>query len=122
MKLPRWFWITAGWFWIAVGFVGIFLPVLPTTPFLILAAFCFSKGSPKLHGWLLSHPRLGPPLQDWEKRGVIRLPIKILATFMVLTGLGIMHWRLQNLPWYLPWAGTLLIAVGMIYVWRRPSR
>ncbi|MGI9520550.1 MAG: YbaN family protein [Hyphomicrobiaceae bacterium] len=47
------------------------LPLLPTTPFLLLAAFCFQRGSPRLHRWLISHPRFGPPLRDWQMHGAI---------------------------------------------------
>ena len=66
--------IAAGWISLALGLIGILLPVLPTTPFVILAAFLFSKGSPRLHGWLVSRPYLGRLVLDWERHGVIRKP------------------------------------------------
>ncbi len=56
----RWLLITAGWLSIVLGVIGIFLPLLPTTPFLLLAVTCFARSSEKFHGWLLNHKYLGP--------------------------------------------------------------
>jgi uncharacterized protein len=60
-----------GWLMVATGIVGAFLPVLPTTPFLLVALWCFSKSSPKLESWLLSHPKFGPSLRNWREKGAI---------------------------------------------------
>src|SRR5690349_5075190 len=64
-------WLALGLGAVVLGFIGIFVPVLPTTPFLILAAACFARSSPRLEGWLLDHPRFGPPLRDWRERGAV---------------------------------------------------
>lgn len=64
-------WIAAGLTSLALGIVGIALPVLPTTPFVILAAFCFARGSQRLNAWLINHPRFGPGLVAWQKHGAI---------------------------------------------------
>lgn len=67
---PRWqrlLWIAAGCASLLAGLVGIVLPLLPTLPFVLLAAFCFSRGSTRLENWLLTHPRLGPPIQAWRR-------------------------------------------------------
>ncbi len=68
-----------GWLMVATGIVGAFLPVLPTTPFLLLALWCFSRSSPKLEAWLLTHPRSGPSLRRWRERGAIARKAKIAA-------------------------------------------
>ncbi len=72
-------WRIAGLIALALGILGIFLPLLPTTPFVLLAAFCFSKGSQRLHDWLLAHPRLGPPIAEWRDHGAISRKAKWLA-------------------------------------------
>lgn len=75
----RLFWRLAGLISLALGVLGIFLPLLPTTPFVLLSAFCFSKGSQRLHDWLLAHPRLGPPIAEWRDHGAISKKAKWLA-------------------------------------------
>lgn len=63
----------------ALGFIGAFLPIMPTVPFLLLAAFCFEKGSPRLHKWIMEHKTFGPPLMNWREHRVIRPRAKIMA-------------------------------------------
>jgi uncharacterized membrane protein YbaN (DUF454 family) len=68
---PAWLravWLLGGALALATGVVGIFLPLLPTTPFVLLAAFCFARGSPRWEAWLLAHPRFGPLVRDWRER------------------------------------------------------
>lgn len=62
-----------------LGVIGAFLPVLPTTPFMILSALCFSKSSKKMHSWLTSLPYFGSAIIDWEKNKVIRPRAKLAA-------------------------------------------
>jgi uncharacterized membrane protein YbaN (DUF454 family) len=73
-----------GFLCLFLGVIGIFLPILPTTPFALLAAFFFSRSSEKLHAWLLNQKHLGPVISNWEKHGVIRKPAKITATIMMV--------------------------------------
>lgn len=75
----RLFWLLAGGFAVMMGILGIILPLLPTTPFLLLAAFCFARGSERLHHWLISHKVLGPPIRDWENHGAISSRAKRMA-------------------------------------------
>jgi uncharacterized protein len=88
----RYVWIGLGFLNVALGVAGAFLPVMPTTGFLIMAAFCFAKGSPRLHAWLMNHPRFGPPLQDWQQYGAIsrkakRLAVSMMAASFMITAL-----------------------------------
>lgn len=70
----------AGLLFLAIGIVGAFLPLLPTTIFLILAAGSFAKSSPKLEAWLLDHPTFGPSIRRWRDTGAIAPKAKALAT------------------------------------------
>lgn len=64
---------------VGLGIAGIFLPLLPTTPFMLLALICFSKSSPELHHWLLNHPVLGKTLRDYLEHRAIKLKTKVFA-------------------------------------------
>ncbi len=68
-----------GWLFVIIGAIGIFLPVLPTTPFLLISLWAFSQSSERFHDWLYNHRIFGPPLQNWTKYGVIPLRAKIIA-------------------------------------------
>lgn len=83
-KIRNFLFITLGSVFLLIGILGIFLPLLPTTPFLILTAICYNKGSSKFHSWLIQHRFLGPPILDWQKNRVIQIKYKILATSMML--------------------------------------
>lgn len=72
-------WLILGFLSIACGIAGVLLPLVPTTPFLLLAAFSFARSSPRLHNWLVTHPRLGPPIADWNAHGAINRRAKIVA-------------------------------------------
>lgn len=72
-------WLTFGLLSTACGIAGVVLPLVPTTPFLLLAAYAFARSSPRLHNWLLTHPRLGPPIANWNAHGAIDRRAKISA-------------------------------------------
>ena len=117
----RLFYLAAGWLCVALATAGALLPVLPTTPFLILAAGAFARSSPALARRLYRHRRFGPLLRDWERYGVIPLKAKLLATVMMglsLTWLGTRP-GVGALTWLL--TGSLM-ACGLAYVWSRPHR
>ena len=104
----------------ALGILGIFLPLLPTTPFLLLAAFCFMRGSPRLHAWLMSHRILGPYLRDFQEGRGIPLRSKCVALGLMWPSLALSAWIMP-----LPWARWLLLIPGIgvtIYLWRQPTR
>ena len=79
----RTLWLAAGVASLALGIVGIVLPLLPTVPFVILAAYCFSRGSRRWEQWLLDHPKLGPIVRDWREHHAVPLRAKQLATGMM---------------------------------------
>ena len=77
-----------GWLSFVIGLIGAFVPLLPTTPFILMSAWCFNKSSERFHNWLLSLPYLGPPVEEWSKYKVIRLRAKILASLLIVTAVG----------------------------------
>ncbi len=112
--------MAAGLAWVALGLLGLFLPLLPTTPFLLLAAGCFARSSDRLHGWMLGHPRLGPLVRDWEAHGAIRPHAKSTATLAIL-GSGALSLSLLRMPW-ISRAGILLTLAGVLgFIWTRPE-
>lgn len=79
-------WIAIGFIALGLGALGALLPLLPTTPFVLLAAFAFGKGSPRLHAWLEAHRVFGPVIRDWRDRGAIARRHKAMAcSMMILT-------------------------------------
>lgn len=116
----RYVYLVLGLVFVALGFIGIFLPVLPTTPFLILAAACFARSSPRLENWLLSHPRFGPLLRAWREHGAIPRKAKMMA--LAGTSLGFLMFWAGSKPGPLLMAAVALVMLsGLAYVFSRPS-
>lgn len=115
----RFIWAGLGLLCLLLGVVGIVLPLLPTVPFLLLAAFLFARSSERLHNWLLSHPRLGPPIEDWQSRGAINPAAKRLATISIVVVFGI-SLAMGLRPLILGIQAATLSCV-LIFIWTRPS-
>ncbi|MDQ7004891.1 MAG: YbaN family protein [Ghiorsea sp.] len=75
--------IIIGWFFVLLGLVGVLLPILPTTPFMIIAAGLFSRSSPRFHQMLLNNRWFGEVLRNWEEHGVVSRHIKMRATLLI---------------------------------------
>lgn len=113
--------VAAGLLALGLGLIGVVLPGLPTTPFVLLAAACFAKASPRLHRWLTQHRYLGPMVRDWEAHRSMPLRIKWLSTTLMLTMVALSAWQFMGRPWL----QALLITLGLIgawVVWRIPTR
>ena len=120
--LIRWLWLTAGGFFLLLGVIGAFLPVLPTVPFVLLAAVCFTRGSKKLHHWLRNHPRFGPPLRDWEDGHCIPRRARNLALIMMWTSLSVSAWLMYPRLGWLTWLLPATAAAVSVYMLRLPLR
>ena len=120
-QLRNYIYTFLGFFFLVVGIIGLFLPVLPTTPFLLLTAYFFSVSSPRFHNWLLNHRYFGPPIRDWEKNRMIRTRNKILATVMIF-GSSVIVLNLDRIPLFGKIGYTITIAITLTYIWTRKGK
>ena len=103
---------------LAVGVVGIFVPLLPTTPFVLLAAVCYSRGSERFHTWLHHHPRFGPMIHSWQEHRAIGFRAKIVATIMVVVSISYSWYRIHR-PWDL--IALIIGATVLTFILSRPT-
>lgn len=104
-------WLLIGLSATAAGIAGIVLPLVPTTPFLLLAAYCFARSSPLLHNWLVTHPTLGRPIGDWQRHRAIGLRTKIMSiALMVLAYVGSVAAGFP--PWVLALQAVVLVGAA----------
>ena len=116
----RIFWLGLGWLSVGLGAIGAVLPLLPTVPFLLLAAFCFARSSERFHNWLITHPTFGPPIADWRKSGAIRRRVKWLATASILVSFAIPLALGARVEIVLIQAAAL--AAVSLFIWSRPEQ
>lgn len=107
--MKRWCLMALGWLAFATGILGIVLPLLPTTPFMLLAAALFARSSPRFHSWLLAHPWFGPPILDWQQYRGIRRHARRRAIIFILISFSV---SLLVVP--LPWVRWLLVVIMVI--------
>ena len=110
-----------GWLFFGLGVLGAFLPVLPTTPFMILSLWAFSNSSERLRVWLYTHRHFGPPLQRWHEHRVIPAHAKMASIGAMSVSLAYLVF-FSDLTW--PWllATAALMAYGAFYILTKPSR
>ena len=102
-----------------LGCIGIVLPVLPTVPFLLLAAWAAGKGWPALEAWLLAHPRFGPGIRNWRVHGAVPRRAKWMASLMMTVSAASL--ALTPLPLAAKIAIPALMVAVAIWLWRRPE-
>lgn len=112
--------LICGWCNVALGMIGAVVPGMPTTIFLIIALWAFTRSSPRLRRWLYEHPRYGPALRDWDRHRVIPPRAKRLAAAMMIASLAIIAVLASN--WILPVAIGAVMAIVLLYIATRPSR
>ena len=109
MTIRRTVYLVLGWVLVAVGIVGAFLPLLPTTPFLLLAIWFFARSSPKMESWLFNHPRFGAGLRAWRDERAIPTRTKALAVSMIAASYAVMWFTSHPSP-------TVAIIVAAILI------
>lgn len=122
--MTRLLWWLLAYASLGIGIVGIFVPGLPTTVFVLLSAYAAARGSERLHHWLLAHPRFGPAIRDWQAHGAVSRRAKWSATWAMLLCavvlLAVMAWFPAHRWWMtaLPIACMVVVAA---WLWRRPE-
>ncbi len=115
----RLLWALGGIVFVAIGAIGVVLPLLPTTPFLLLAAFCFARSSPKLHDWLMRHQTFGPLINNWEQYGSIDRRSKRIAIVVIL--LTPVITVMIGVPWWALASQLVVLAIAASFVLTRPD-
>jgi uncharacterized protein len=104
-------WFLLGSIFLGLGSIGIFVPLLPTTPLVLLAAACYAKSSPKAYQWLVESKRFGPVLQSWETNRCVELRVKWIAVTMITIVGGSSVWFFVPAGWP-KLAGAALLVIG----------
>jgi uncharacterized membrane protein YbaN (DUF454 family) len=113
----RYLYLSLGFFFLGLAILGAFLPLLPTTPFALLASAMFMRSSPRLNRWLLRNRLLGPFLRDWQRHRGVRLSVKITAIVTILLVGGATLYWVEMPPW-LQVVFVVLLLIGLIVVLR----
>ena len=113
------FWRSLVVLFVILGFIGAILPGMPTTVFLILAAWAASKGWPQMDAWLLNHPKYGPTLRNWRENGTVPRKAKWIATIMMLFS-GILM-LFTNAPFWVKIFTDVTMLIVAIWLWLRPE-
>lgn len=116
----RIFLVSAGLVSLVLGAIGIFVPLLPTTPLVLLAAFCFAKSSERLHQWLLDHNVFGPLIDDWRRYGAISRNAKTVSVLSMVAIL-VISWLLDVEPWIIGLQAVIL-GCSAAFILTRPTR
>lgn len=118
-RLLRPLWLVLAYLCLALGLVGIAIPGLPTTPFVLVAAFAADRGSPRLHAWLLRHRVFGPMIRDWRDQRAVSRRAKLLAVGVMMLSAVIMFTMVR--PLVIPVGTTAIMASVAVWLWRRPE-
>jgi len=115
----RFFWLLAGLAAVAIGAVGVVLPLLPTTPFLLVAAFAFARSSDRLNSWLREHRAFGPLIDNWHRDGSIGRETKRTAIIVIFVT-PVITWLLDAPLWVLV-CQIVVLTGAAIFILTRPS-
>jgi uncharacterized membrane protein YbaN (DUF454 family) len=117
--MTQWLWRTAGLLNVGLAYIGMITPGIPTTTFLLLALWCFSKGSPALHQWIYDHPRFGIYVRNWSEKRIYPKKAKYMMMFFCVLSLAWMIYAGVSLIGILATATFMLFWI--VWAWRYPS-
>lgn len=123
MRLPmpmRWLYLILALLFLLLGIIGVLLPVLPTTPFILLSAWAAARGSPRLLAWLENHTAFGPMIRDWRRGGVVNRRAKWIATSFM--GASALYMLYGVRPLWVPLLAITCMVATLLWLWRRPER
>lgn len=112
-------WTALGLLAVGLGILGLALPLLPTTPFMLLAAACFAKSSPRLHDWLVLHPRFGPAIRNWQVNRAISAKAKRMAIGAMAAALGLSV--VLGVPYRILAVQAVVLLITGTWIATRPS-
>ena len=117
----RHLYLLLGFVFFGIGAAGVILPVLPTTPFMLLALWAFSNSSERFHNWLYTHPRFGPSLQNWQAHGFVSKRAKVSA--LTVMGISLTFLTMfSQAHWAVVFSACALMLIGASFLITRPSR
>lgn len=117
--VARWLWLLLGCVSTGFGIAGAVLPLVPATPFLLLAAFAFARSSPRFHDWLINHRHFGPVILDWQRNRSIRRRFKMVSLAAMGAALAL-AWLAGVAAWALALQAVVLTGVA-IFILSRPD-
>lgn len=111
-----------GALFLLLAIIGAFLPVMPTVPFALVAAYCFKEASPRLYGWIIRFPKFGPAVLEWDEHKVIRPKNKILAIVLMSSGIGFAIYHSPAAIYLKATMVTVGVAISIFIATRKSSK
>ncbi|MBT8168420.1 YbaN family protein [Falsiruegeria litorea] len=115
----KYLWTLLGLMCVGLALIGVVLPLLPTVPFLLLAAFFFAKSSERLHTWLVTHRLFGPMILDWQNSGAIRPKAKTAATISIAA--VFLFSVIMGVPSHVIAIQFIVLGGVLTFIWTRPN-
>ena len=117
----RWLYLLLGGLFFGLGIVGTLLPVMPTAPFVLLAAACWARGSERFYLWLINHKHMGKYIRDWEERRAVPKTGKWLACIMMSISSTLLFFTVPDAQLWVAWTVALVCFSVGVYLWRLPN-
>ena len=117
--IKKYFWMGLGFLSLGMAYIGVIVPGIPFSIFLVFAAYCFAKSSPRMHKWLYNHKYFGPFLTNWVQKRVFPTKGKYAMVLVMSSSLAFLYFSTGNLK-AVAWSGIFMTLVA-IWAWRFPG-